>query len=164
MLTAGRQISGGPMSDVKLTEANALDGELPEDQLLDAHKPAKDKLAEAVAGALVKGLEDSIEGKWLVGDDVTYLLWLFFSGIDCLPYPCEAISVYYNVVLLCWVNHLELLWLLYNSVLICNDQFVMAIFRLSDRSRWSRGQHSAMSSGSWGNVQRGIAEWRCDII
>ena len=62
MLTAGRQISGGPMSDVKLTEANALDGELPEDQLLEAHKPDKDKLAEAVAGALVKGLEDSIEG------------------------------------------------------------------------------------------------------
>jgi hypothetical protein len=65
ILTVGRQISGGPMSDVKLTEANALDGELPEDQLLEAHKPDKDKLAEAVAGALVKGLEDSIEGNEL---------------------------------------------------------------------------------------------------
>lgn len=50
---------GGPTSDVHLTEENALDG----DQL-DFHEfhPTPQKMAEDVAGAFVKGLEDSIAG------------------------------------------------------------------------------------------------------
>ena len=58
---------GGPMSDVMLTDANALDGEEDPDDFFteDDFKPNKDKIAQDVAGALVKGLEDSIEGNVL---------------------------------------------------------------------------------------------------
>ena len=48
-------------SDVPLTAENALDGDDGLDEFNDFH-PTPQKLAEDVAGAFVKGLEDSIEG------------------------------------------------------------------------------------------------------
>ena len=59
----GQLISGNPSADVKLTDKNALQGETLEDHVLhQLPEPNREALAEMVAGALVKDLEDSIKG------------------------------------------------------------------------------------------------------
>ena len=59
----GQLISGNLSADVKLTDKNALQGETLEDHVLhQLPEPNREALAEMVAGALVKDLEDSIKG------------------------------------------------------------------------------------------------------
>ena len=59
----GQLISGNQSADVKLTDNNALQGETLEDHVLHQWpEPNREALAEMVAGALVKDLEDSIKG------------------------------------------------------------------------------------------------------
>ena len=63
VLMCGLLISGNPAADEKLTAKNALEGETLEDHILhQLPEPNREALAEMVAGALVKDLENSIKG------------------------------------------------------------------------------------------------------